>query len=123
MSEQSKRTPQWVLGEQQTAPASFTKLVQTTVAIGKKAYIMGFSISTTDAAGNAFIISWMHRGQLKTILIVFGGQGTVKDTDAEIALNETFSADPQSVISIENLNNATVGARYQASLLIAEVTV
>lgn len=117
-----KRFTQWILGETIATPPQDTILVSYPVPYGKRGYIMGFNISTTDQAGNAFTISWTHKGQTKTLLVVFGGQGTVKDADNDIAINEAFSADPLSYVTIRN-GTASVAGNYQASLLIAEETV
>ncbi len=113
------RQAKWVIGQSLTAPTASSKLVQTSVPIGKRTYIMGFFISTTDTAGNSFKINWVHNGVAMALLLVYSSQGSIKDTDSEIALNENFSADPQSVITVENLSNAS-GGLYQASLLIGE---
>ena len=121
MSEKQRKM-QWILGDTVTAPPQDTILVQYPIPFGKRGYILGFCISTTDQAGNAFQISWRHRGQLKTMMLVFGGQGTVKDVDNDVAINEAFSADAQSYVTIRNMNVALAGD-YQASLLIGEEAV
>jgi hypothetical protein len=113
------RIGKWIIGKTVTAPTANANLVQSYVSMGKRVYILGFFISTTDTAGNSFQISWRHNGIEKTLLIVFSSQGTIKDTDTEMALNEDFSADPQSIITVQNLSNAS-GGLYQASILIGE---
>ncbi len=116
------RLSKWRFGETRTAPQANTALVTHNVTIGKRGYIMGYFITTSDQAGNNFKLKWKHNGIDYSRLLVFGGQGTVSETSETFALNEDFSADPQSSITIECLNVSTAGD-YQASLLIAEETV
>ena len=110
--------PSWVHGDEVTAPAADTKLVNTTISTGKSGYIYGFFISAGEA--NDFKINWTSAGAAKSIRIPFSGKGALQYVDIT-PLNEGLPADEGTEISITNVNAGGTGVVYQARLFIVEV--
>ena len=110
--------PEWVHGDEVTAPAAGTALVSKTVSAGKVGYIYGFFISAGEA--NDFRINWTSGGAAKSIRIPFSGKGALQYVDFA-ALNEGLPADEGTDITITNVNDGGGGVVYQARLFYAEV--
>jgi len=110
--------PEWVHGDEVTAPAAGTALISKTVSAGKVGYIYGFFISAGEA--NDFRINWTSGGATKSIRIPFSGKGALQYVDFA-ALNEGLPADEGTDITITNVNDGSSGVIYQARLFYAEV--
>ena len=113
-----KRKLRWVGGEIITDPQADTTLVAHACSYGKKTFIHGYHISTTDIGGNTFLIRWLNNGQVKTWEIVFPANGTAVIFEEYIAINERSHADPQSQLTITCLKGGA--GMYQAAVCIAE---
>jgi hypothetical protein len=109
--------PSWTHGSEATAPAAGSTLVSKTVSTGKRGFIHGFIISAQEA--NDFKVNWTSSSAAKSVRIVFGARGTVKDVSM-IPLNEGFPADAGTSITVTNVNAGASGAIYQASVLVLE---
>jgi hypothetical protein len=112
------RKLRWVASDILVNPIEATELLNHTCAYGKKTFIHGYHISTTDLGGNTFIISWLSGGKSKQWKIVFPANGTVSTFEEYIAINELSHADPQSALTISCLNAGD--GDYQVALCIAE---
>jgi len=110
--------PQWVHGDEVTAPSAGTALVLKSVGTGKTGYIYGFFISAGEA--NDFKINWTSGGNAKSIRIPFSGKGALHYIDFS-PLNEGMGADTGTGITITNVNAGSTDIVYQARLFYAEV--
>lgn len=122
-SQINQRTPVWIIGEEAVDVDPNQILVFKNVKANYKGFIQGVWLSTDDPAGNTFKIKWFYEGVAKTQSIVFGGLGTVKDTEQGASLNEQYPADPNTPIALVVAKASSVGKMCQASILIAEVPI
>lgn len=109
-------TPVWVIGNVVNNPSANTSLVTYTIPSNKVGYIYGLYISTPEA--NDFVLEWRNNNTTQTYYIYFNSKGTLYFADL-IPLNEGLPADPNSVISIKNINSGN--GNYHSGLLIGVV--
>ncbi|MFP3256607.1 MAG: hypothetical protein RXO36_02215 [Candidatus Nanopusillus acidilobi] len=108
--------PIWHYGNIVSSPASGSVLASFTVPNGYIGYIFGFSISLSDTSGNQFYINWVSNGINKTLYLVASGPGTIF-YESDSPLNEGLPADPNTIISITNINAGS--GNYFAGLKIS----
>jgi len=115
------RKSRWVHGKVIIAPKANEALLTFQCTHGIKTFVHGFKISSFDIEGNAFVLEWVHNGvKMDFPPDIFASYGTVYMTDYTTAINEEMHADPQSVITIKCLQDASAGSKYRVSMLIAE---
>lgn len=107
----------WYLGDEVKAPPAGTKLVVRKVPEERVGFIYGIFISSGEP--NTFKVSWISRGLPRSLIIDFGGRGTVL-TSGVISLNEEYPADSETEVFITNVVAGSVDVVYQAGLLIGE---
>lgn len=110
--------PLWNHTPEVGAPGAATVLSTHTVANGKKGYIFGFFITTTEA--NNFMLNWVSGSLARSKRIVMLSAGSVESVDP-VALNNGLPADSGTAITISNVSAAAIGTTYQTDLLVAEV--
>ncbi|MEM3662374.1 MAG: hypothetical protein QXI68_02195 [Sulfolobales archaeon] len=111
-------SPTWIIGSDVSNPPANTTLVSFNVPQNKKAYIYGLYIATPE--GNDFYLSWVNNNSEKRYYILFGAKGTLYFADL-IPLNEGLPADPNTTITIKNVNAGT--NIYRAGVMIGLVGV
>ena len=105
----------WILGTAVSAPAAGTVLVSYTVPASSKGYVYGLQVNASE--GNTYQVEWTSGGTVYDREIVVSGSGTFYFTDVN-ALNEGFSADAGTVISVKNKNDGSSGSTYTAHLFV-----
>ena len=105
----------YVRGSYISAPAAGTALVQFTVPANMKAAVIAVLIDATE--GNLFEIRWTSGGAAKSYRVRLPSDG-VMVYDFRPGLNLDDPADPNTTISVVNVNAGSAGSSYKVDLLI-----
>ena len=106
----------WIHGSELTAPTG--SLVSKVVGSGKKGYVYGVIITASEA--NKFYLNWTSGGAAMKISFQLSARGTLLYV-FEIPLNEGYSADAGTAISISVATAGSSGSTYQAGFLYGEI--